>query len=162
MVSKDFLTDLGSVTSQASARPPMAFAIVSAAFRFRSSIATCAPSAANAFAVAAPIPEPPPVTITILRCRGFSSDFPSLACSSDQYSMSKKSYSGIGWKRPMASASVITAILVSARSAAIAAALAELPKPKSPKPGTKIIRGKGSSSIFLFGAILLFRLKYVW
>ena len=50
----------------------------------------------SAFAVAAPMPEPPPVTIATWRASTFSAALPSLACSSDQYSMSNISASEIG------------------------------------------------------------------
>ena len=39
--------------------------------------------------------DPPPVITTTCPARGFSAPFPSLACSRDQYSMSKVSLSGI-------------------------------------------------------------------
>src|ERR1700722_15885909 len=56
-------TEASSATSPATARPPRALAASSAAAGLRSKIATFAPLAASASAVARPSPEPPPVTI---------------------------------------------------------------------------------------------------
>src|SRR4029079_1906794 len=52
-----------SATSQATATPLTSAAISAAAFPLTSTIATFAPDAANARAVAAPNPDAPPVTI---------------------------------------------------------------------------------------------------
>src|SRR5690242_7603481 len=52
-----------SATSQATATPPISFAIVAAAASLISRTATRAPAAASARAVAAPRPDAPPVTI---------------------------------------------------------------------------------------------------
>ena len=83
-------TCAGSVTSQAMAKP---FTLETS----RSITTTSAPSLANAAAVAAPMPEAPPVTAAMRRASGFSAAELSLACSSDQYSMSKMSGSGMHW-----------------------------------------------------------------
>ena len=76
------------VTSQAMAKP---LTLETS----RSSTTTSAPSRAKAAAVAAPMPEAPPVTTAMRRASGFSAAALSLACSSDQYSMSKMSGSGM-------------------------------------------------------------------
>ncbi len=74
-------------------------------------------------AVAAPIVPPAPVMTATWPASGFSAARPSLACSSDQYSMSNICASEIDLKRPIASASVMAATAHSARSAAMPASL---------------------------------------
>ncbi len=105
------------------------------------------------------MPEPPPVITATWRASDFSFDLPSLACSSDQYSTSNMSYSLIGLNSPMASASVITSTVFSAMSAAMDASLADAPTPNRPTPGTRITRGRGSSSVFFCRLFSLLRAK---
>ena len=117
------------------------------------------PSARNAAAQAAPIPDAPPVITATWRASGFSAPLPSFACSSDQYSISNMSGSGITRKALMASAAAITSTLVSARSAATLASFFVAPRPNSPSPGTRISRGTGSSSVLGTGWLGLLRAK---
>ena len=62
-----------------------------------SRITTCMPASTSAMVIALPMPCAPPVTTAMRRASGFSAAELSLACSSDQYSMSKMSGSGMHW-----------------------------------------------------------------
>ena len=95
------------------------------------------------------MPLPAPVTSATWPVKAFATAPFSFACSRLQYSTSKRSLSGSASKRPIASASVMTWIAFSARSAAIAASLAVLPMPNRPTPGTSTTRGIGSSLILM-------------
>ncbi len=125
----------------------------------RSSTATSAPWAAKARTIAAPMVPPPPVTATTWPASGLALALPSLACSSDQYSISKVSASLMLSKRSMASAAAVTLTVVSAMSAAIAASLCERPTPNRPRPATITTRGMGSSMVFFGSAVALWRSK---
>ena len=111
--SKAARTEAGSVTSQArpSAVPPSFLAAASAALPSMSRSATSAPASTIARAVATPMVPAPPVTTAIWPASGFSAAWPSLACSSDQYSMSNRSASLTDSNRPTASASVTVSIV---------------------------------------------------
>ena len=67
-----------------------------------------APSLEKASAIAKPIVPEPPVIITILPWNLGGAPFPSLACSSDQYSQSNKSFSEIGLNPPASSPIALT------------------------------------------------------
>ena len=86
-------------------------------------------------AVAAPMPRPPPVTSATWRASGFSAALPSLACSSDQYSMSNRSASPSGSKRPIASASVIDCDGVLGDVGGDGRVLRGSAQPEQPQPG---------------------------
>ncbi len=149
-------TEAGSVTSQATAR--MRFPARTPETS-RSSTATSAPSAAKAAAVAAPMAPAPPVTTTTWRSRRFSAALPSLACSRDQYSISKVWASSTGSKRPMDSAFSRVAAQDWATSAVTAASALVLPKPTKPRPGITATRGRGSSCFLAPPAARLLRSK---
>ena len=95
VVSKARLTCSGLVTSHLSPRPLIGFATFSAASPSMSRMATAAPSAASALAVAVPM-APAPVTSATCPVSGLTTAPFSLACSRLQYSSSKRSLSGSG------------------------------------------------------------------
>ena len=127
-------TELRSHTLQATAKPlPPRWRRPRRPPQHRSSTATAAPSAANA----SPSPrrcrwrrpsQPPPG-----RCSALATTPLSLACFEAPVLTSNSSASGSGSKRPMASASVMTRMAFSARSAAMAASFAVAPTPNKPK-----------------------------